>query len=60
MSRNKRQVDLSEAPGVSLTWIWILETSQEKNVSREVKERVARALEMEVIQLFPDEAKEER
>lgn len=49
-----RQIDLSEAAGVSLTLIWILETSQGVNVSRVVKEKIAGALDCPVSHIFPE------
>jgi transcriptional regulator with XRE-family HTH domain len=52
-----RQIDLSEAAGVSLTLIWILETSQGINVSRDVKEKIARALDCPVDHVFPEAGK---
>ncbi len=48
-----RQIDLSEAAGVSLTSIWILETSLGTNVGRALKEKLAKALGMTVESLFP-------
>jgi len=50
-----RQIDLAEAAGVSLTWIWILENSQGQGVSKEIKQKVVEALNVELIMLFPDE-----
>jgi transcriptional regulator with XRE-family HTH domain len=49
-----RQIDLSEAAGVSLTLVWILETSRGTNVSMTVKEKIARALDCQVDQIFPE------
>jgi len=49
-----RQIDLSEAAGVSQTLIWILETSRGKSVSREAKQRIANALDCSMESLFPE------
>lgn len=55
-----RQIDLSEAADVSLTLIWILETSRGINVSMAVKEKIAKALDCPVDHLFSEVGKGRR
>lgn len=49
-----RQIDLAKRADVSLTWLWVLENSLSQRVSREVKERVARALNCSYEEVFPE------
>ena len=49
-----RQLDLAKRADVSLTWIWVLENTFSQRVSREVKERVAIALDRPYEELFPE------
>ena len=49
-----RQLDLAKRADVSLTWIWVLENTFSHRVSREVKERVAIALDRPYEELFPE------
>lgn len=50
-----RQLDLAKRADVSLTWLWALENSFSSRVSREIKERVAKALGCPYDELFPGE-----
>jgi transcriptional regulator with XRE-family HTH domain len=50
-----RQLDLAKKANVSLTWLWVLENSFSNRVSREVKQRVARALDYPYEELFTNQ-----
>jgi transcriptional regulator with XRE-family HTH domain len=50
--KDLRQIDVALQAGCSLTWIWLLEQGGQERVSREIKERVAEALETTVEELF--------
>ena len=52
-NRGLRQLDLAKKADISLTWLWALENSFSARVSKEVKERVARALDCPYDELFP-------
>jgi len=39
---------------ISMTWLWALENGMERRVSKEIKERIARALKCDYSDLFPD------
>ena len=49
-----RQLDLAKKADISLTWLWALENSFSRRVSRAIKERVARALGCPYEKLFPE------
>lgn len=51
--RGLRQLDLAKKADISLTWLWALENSFSARVSREIKERVARALDCPYDEIFP-------
>lgn len=53
MKLGLRQLDLAKKADISLTWLWALENSFSSRVSREIKERVARALDCPYDELFP-------
>ena len=48
-----RQLDLAKKADVSLTWLWALENSFSSRVSKDIKDRVARALGCAYEDLFP-------
>lgn len=52
--RGLRLVDLAEKSGVSITWIWTLEQGYERGVSREIKKRIAGALDSSLEEIFPE------
>jgi len=52
-----RQIDLAEEARISLTWIWVLENSRGQGVSKEIKTRVAKALNVNKDWLFLDNEK---
>ncbi|MBL7083232.1 MAG: helix-turn-helix transcriptional regulator [Candidatus Aminicenantes bacterium] len=49
-----RLVDLAEKSGVSITWIWTLEQGYKRGVSREIKKKIAKALDSPLEDLFPE------
>jgi len=51
--RGLRQLDLAKMADVSLTWLWALENSFSSRVSKDIKERVAQALDCSYEDLFP-------
>lgn len=55
IKKGLRQIDLAEAAGISLTWIWILENSKGRGVSKDIKRKVAKALDVDQKWLFPNE-----
>jgi len=55
LKRGLRQLDLAKRADVSLTWIWVLENSLSGRVSREVKQRVANALNCPYDELFSNQ-----
>lgn len=50
-----RLVDLAIKADTSVTWLWHIENGYDERISREIKERIAIALECEYGTLFPDE-----
>jgi transcriptional regulator with XRE-family HTH domain len=54
--RGLRQLDLAKKADVSLTWIWVLENTFSDRVSRDIKKRVARALNCPYEEIFPERA----
>ena len=55
LEKGLRQLDLAKKANISLTWLWALENSFSSRVSREIKGRVAQALDCPYEELFPDE-----
>ena len=49
-----RQIDLAEALGISVTWVWVIENSRGRGVSAEIKKRVAKVLNCSAQKLFPN------
>lgn len=52
LKQGLRQLDLAKKADISLSWIWVLENSFQQRVSREIKERVAKALNCPYEKLF--------
>lgn len=48
-----RLVDLAKKSGVSIGWIWNLEQGYHEGVSREIKEKIAQALDVSSKEIFP-------
>ena len=52
-----RLVDLAKKSGISIGWIWNLEQGYNKGVSKEIKSRIAKALDSPFEKVFPKEDK---
>lgn len=55
LKQGLRQLDLAKKADISLSWVWVLENSFQQRVSREIKERVAKALNCPYEKLFPSQ-----